>query len=323
MKNDNSSELLKIICDAKKIAVIGHKDSDGDFYGSAFGLKLGLEKIGKKVKILSNENLPEALEFLYFYYNGDISADFVADIDLLIILDTSDKIRTTLPDFVDKYKESKIKILLIDHHTQGDLANIADLSLIEPKSCSVSEMIFNILEELNIELDKNIATCLLTGIETDTSSFQNQNTTKECFFVASRLMAKGARLKTIINNTFGGKPVDMLKIWGLAIDRVYFHKKYNTVISYLGYDDIKKYGISGEALSGIANFLNSIKGAKMFVFLTEEEKGFIRVSLRTRDDKIDVSSLAKILGGGGHMKASGFSFSGYLRVCNEDSATIE
>ncbi len=307
--------ICKAVKKSKKVAIMGHKDGDGDYYGSAFALSLGLEKIGKHNYIVSNEDLPDNLEFLFSFYNGEISSVLESDVDLLIVLDCSDKKRTVMPEVVDLFKLKEI--VLIDHHTKGDLLRLADVSWVNSSFCSASEMVFHLLKELDVEIDKNIATCLLTGIETDTSSFQNQNTTKECFFVASELMARGARLKTIISNTFGGKPIDNLKIWGLAIDRIRMNKRINAIISYLTYEDMKKYEISGEALSGIANFLNSIKGAKIFVFLTEEEKGIIRVSLRTRDDNVDVSVLAKLLGGGGHVKASGFTVHGSIKKSGE------
>jgi phosphoesterase RecJ-like protein len=129
-------------------------------------------------------------------------------------------------------------------------------------------------------------------------------------------MAHGARLKIINKNLFGSKDVDVLKLWGLAMNRLYHNKKWGVVSTYLSNKDIQECGISVEALSGIINFLNSVKGARMIVLITEEEAGKIKVSFRTRDERVNVARLAAAFGGGGHNKAAAFKLSGKLNINN-------
>jgi phosphoesterase RecJ-like protein len=254
---------------------------------------------------------------LFFYYSGEILDKYVAGPDLVILLDSSDFGRLVAPEIAEEYKKAGATMVQIDHHSRGDLAEFVDLSYINSESCSASEIVFNLLNELGVMIDKNIATCLLAGIVGDTSSFQNQNTTKECFAASSELMKRGARLRTIVNNTFGGKEVDTLKVWGLAMERLYVDKHFGIVSTYLTYEDIEKYGLSAEATSGIVNFLNSIKDAKAVVLITEQERGIIKVSLRTRDEHVDVAKIARQLGGGGHIKAAAFSIPGSLKMLTE------
>lgn len=296
---------------------MGHKGGDADCYGSLFGLKLGLESLRKRVDIISTEDFPEGLSFLFFYFNGDIKSEIIPDVDLFIAVDSADISRLVAPEIAKQYQERGVKIAQIDHHTKGDLSESANVSFRDEQACSTTEIVYNLLKVLGAKIDKNCATCLLTGIVGDTSSFQNQNTTKECFSIASDLMKLGARQKVISDNIFGGKEVDMLKVWGLAMERLYVNERYGIVTTYLTYSDIETYGMSPEVLSGIANFLNSIKGAKVVVLISEEEKGTIKVSMRTRDEHVNVANIAKMLGGGGHVKASGFSFPGSLNILTE------
>jgi len=311
------TEIAKLVNSSKHIVLMGHKGGDSDCYGSLFGLKLGLETIGKKVDIISTEDFPEGLDFLFFYFPGEISGKYIPGVDLVILLDAPVISRLVSPEIAQQYKDAGVKTVQLDHHVQGDLLEFVDVSYINDKACSVSEIVFNLLNELGVTIDKNIATCLLAGIVGDTSSFQNQNTSGECFSISSELMKKGARLRTITNNLFGGKEVDALRVWGLAMERLSVNKKLGIVSTFLTYEDINKFGLSNESTGGIVNYLNSIKGARIVILLMEQEKGVIKVSLRTRDEHVDVAKLARQLGGGGHIKASALTFPGSLKMLTE------
>lgn len=312
------SKVTKLINDSKRIAIMGHANGDADCYGSALGLATTLTAMGKDAKVLAAEAFPDSLDFLLFYYNGEIARD-IESVDLLILVDSSDIDRLSDPALAKKLKKSRAKVVLLDHHLPGDLSQFADVAIVNTKTSATSEIIFYLALELGVEIDKNLATCLLAGIVGDTSSFQNQNTNEDSFFVASELMKRGARLKTIVNHLFGDKEVDVLKLWGLAMERLSVNKKYSVASTYLTYENITSYGLSKEAVSGIVNFLNSIKGVAAVMLVTEEEKGLIKVSFRTRNEHVNVAQIARQLGGGGHVKAAGFVFPGSLKELTEGS----
>jgi phosphoesterase RecJ-like protein len=299
------------------IALMGHRGGDSDCYGAMFGLKLGLESLGKTVEIISTEDFPEGLSFLFYYFPGEIRGEYVPGVDLFIALDSSEVKRLVAPEIANTYKEDGTSIVHLDHHVPGDLEQFADSSYINMKVSSTSEIVYRLLVSLDVVFDKNMSTCLLAGIVGDTSSFQNQNTTGESFAIASELMKRGARLNSIIAHTFGGKEVDVLKIWGLAMERLQVDQTYGVVTTYLMLEDVREYGLSPEAVSGVVNFLNSIKGARVVALITEEEEGSIKVSLRTRDEHANVASIARQLGGGGHVKAAGFTFPGHLKMLTQ------
>jgi len=311
------TEIATALGSAQRVALMGHHGGDSDCFGAMFGLKLGLESLGKQVEIISPEDFPESLSYLFYYFPGSVDTKYVPNRDLLMLVDTSEVNRLEAPEIFTKYKDEGVGLALLDHHVHGGLQEIVDYAHVDTAVSSTSELAYQLLSELKVNIDKNMATCLLAGIIGDTSSFQNQNTTEASFAVASELMRKGARLNNIVSNTFGGKDVDVLKIWGIAMDRLWFDKKYGIVTTYLTLGDIKGFGLSSEAVKGIINYLNSIKGAKIVMLITEEEEGVIKVSLRTRDEHVNVAELAKNFGGGGHVKAAGFSFPGSLKTLTE------
>lgn len=307
----NSKEISELLKQAKSVALFGHILPDGDCYGSVFALKIALESAGKQAFSYISDDVPEYLSFLEDYKSLKSQKDF-SSADLVIILDSSDIKRTENNDALYEYKKTGAKICLIDHHTLGDFVDFVDFLWQDAKKSSTSEMVLEILKEMDLDIKKEAATLLLTGIETDTSSFQNQNTTAESLEAGAFLMSKGARYTRIITNTFHAKDMDTIKLYGLILERLVYNKKYGTIVGYLTQEDAKELKIEGDISTGIANYLNTIEDAKMIVFITEVEEGILKVSLRTRDEKVDVSTLARKLGGGGHIKASGFTIRGKI-----------
>jgi phosphoesterase RecJ-like protein len=307
---NNKQKIAQIITQSQSIVIMGHVSGDGDSFGSAIGLKLALEKIGKKAEVVAEDGLPLHLEFLYEYFNFPIRDCFQADCDLIVGVDWSEVQRAACSEMVKEAQKSGIKVAIVDHHTAGRFIEKADCAWVDPKACATAELVMELIQELNIPIDKNIATALMTGIETDTSSFQNQNTTNSCFLAGSTLMRYGARLQNIKKGINADRTVEVLKLWGIALSRLSFSDKYKAAITYLTYQDAVNLGLSTKSINGPTNFLNSIKGAKIVLMMTEEEPGMIKVSLRTRDEHVDVSKLARLVGGGGHVKASAFRFAG-------------
>lgn len=291
---------------------MGHKQGDVDSYGATFALAMCLESLGIQVEVISGEKFPDNLDFLLNYFTGSVVPKAEHSFDTFVILDTSDLERTVDSSLATQYLKQAKDSIYIDHHTKGDLSEMVSVSLRDETVSSTSELIFEVITDLGVTIDKNIASLLLAGIIADTSSFQNQNTTERALTVASELLKKGARQKTIVSQIFGGSEVDALKLWGLAMDRLNLNKSHGVVSTYLTNEDITSCGISGDAVSGIVNYLNQIAGARMVMLVTEEDEGQIKVSFRTRDDSVDVAAFARQLGGGGHVKASGLSFAGSL-----------
>lgn len=311
MEEIRSNNIVQGLIDAKKIAIIGHKESDADCFGAMLALQQGLESLGKTVLIISPEKLPKSLEFFNKFSIKPFKAEYIDGCDLVVVVDCPDLSRSTVPQVLAQYRDSHKKIALIDHHIPGTLKNV-DYPLIVQKCCSASEIVYYLLVQLKARIDKNIATFILTGIYNDTSNFQNTTTTEGSLKVASEMILIGAHLNTIVNQSVSGQSIEALKGWGLILSRLYLNPKYNIAITYLTAKDIKDNKLDADTLIGVSNYINVIKGARGTVFISENNEGIIKISLRTRDKDINVAKLAKHFGGGGHPKAAGFSFKGQI-----------
>ncbi len=311
----NFSKISKLILQKNKILLMSHKDgnSDGDAIGSLLALTLSLRKLGKTAIPVLEKKPKETFGFLP--HLGKIKNFCPQDVDLVILIDFATKKRASFPEDLEQFLAQKIPVIVIDHHPAEDLSKLAELKMIDTSASAVCEMLYFLILDLGVKIDKDIAQALLAGIFTDTYSFQNPNTTRRTLEVSSSLLAAGARLKKITDNIVYEKSLKETRLLSRAIERLFENREYSILVTYLTEDDLREFGVSPEDASGVANFLNSVSGISVVLFLLEEN-GVINGSLRTRKDDVNVARLAKFLGGGGHRKASGFEISGKIVAKN-------
>lgn len=308
----------KLIQNSSNITLLTHKDAgqDGDALGSMVSLAFACSKINRESHPFLSDKV--ASNFLFLPGLDMLDDKFYENTDLLIFLDCADYKRG---DFNPKIKKliDCVPSILIDHHPLGDLSHFVQFKICNLQAAATTELLFFLLYHLGVEIDKEVATALLTGIITDTNSFQNPNTTRKTFCVASNLLSCGARMDEIVHNIFYQKSISTLKLWGKAFSRLYVNNKYNFIISYIREEDLLECQVNKEEVSGIVNFLNLgvANQADIVLFLIEKE-GKIKASLRTQKNSIDVSQIAKIFGGGGHQKAAGFEIKGRFVLRNGD-----
>lgn len=302
---------VELIKKSEKILLLTHKDPDGDALGSLLGLSFALLKLDKKICPVLSEEISQNLLFLPGLKM--LQGKTKPNPDLIILLDFPDLKRSELSKETERLIRNTPSIL-IDHHPKGDLCNLCTYQIYNQKAAATAELLYFLINKLSVTIDKNIATALLTGIITDTNSFQNSNTTIESFEIASSLLSAGARVEPIINSIFYQKSPNILKLWGRAMMRLWKNEKYNLLITVLTSDDFRKCGIGKEGTEGVINFLSlTLNPSVNGVLLLAEENGKIKGSLRTQKERVDFSTLARILGGGGHQKASGFIIDGKLK----------
>lgn len=297
---------------AQHIMLVSHQRPDGDTAGAALAMAHYLEGLGKDFTCFCCGELSATLKFLpkAGNYKCDHSVLSQTKFDLLIVLDSGDLKYAGIEDHI-KELSHEFKIINIDHHPTND--HYGDYNLVIHEASSTCEIIHDLLDGVDA-LNKNIATCLLTGIVTDTNGFSNLATSAASIEAAGKLLLHGANLKQITQFTLEHRPIDTLRLWGRALERLNKDEATGTVSTFITYDDIKECDAGAEALEGVANFLNSLDEAKhnMVMVLTERERGVIKASVRTTSPLLDVSKFAKMMGGGGHKKAAGFSIKGSL-----------
>lgn len=307
--NSIKEKIIAEINQANKIGFITHKEGDGDAFGSMLALERVIHKIGKKTVIFSNEKLPQIFEIIEneVAYNP---VEQYENIDLLICFDANSIKRFSVPAVLEA-AISKTKIVVIDHHLNGELEETSTLYWRDLTVSSTSEMVFHLISKMGLEIDKITATLLLFGIETDTFSLQFTNTSPSTFRSVAELLKKGARLKTVVESAFGGKPITIVKLLGRAIDRMKLEKS-GLAHTYITLKDMEELDLTEQSSSGVANFLDQVKEAKVTVVLQEKPNGIIRVSMRSNNSDINVAEICEKFGGGGHSKASGFETEGTI-----------
>jgi phosphoesterase RecJ-like protein len=310
----------KIIA-AKNILLVTHEHPDGDGLSSLCALAVFLNSLGKNQTLYCANQPQDFFSFLPQIHklttriplSGGVAegrGGFSA-FDLIIVLDCGSLGRTKLAEEIKNRNENQF-VIEFDHHPKID--DYSDLEIRAPKS-STAELLYSFFSLNNLEVTKDIANCLLTGILTDTGNLLFGAVTEETIKVSSTMLLHGATFPKITKHTLQNKSLAAMKAWGKILDNLKLNKKYNLAFSVLTFDEIqalrKEFG-SENLLDAATDILNNVDGVKAVVFLREEEKGKIRGSLRTKDDAVDVSRLAAFLGGGGHPKASAFRLPGHI-----------
>jgi len=279
-----AKQIHNLVKQANHILLVPHQNPDGDALGSVSAF---MSYLNKHNIIHSAFSLTKPLEkFSYLPHSQKISnkEDVWQDasIDMVIIFDSGD--------------------LNYDHN------------LVIENASSTAEVLFNYFKYNKINIDKKMATALLTGIITDTDNFTNSATSVSSLSAASELIRTGGDLNMIKNALLKDKTVSSLILWGVVLTRLTMDEKSSIVYTYLTKDDLKTNHINENEAEGMANFLNNLSEGKAGLILKETEEGKIKGSFRTTHDDVDVSAYAMKLGGGGHKKAAGFTIEGPMDI---------
>lgn len=292
---------------AQQVLIGTHEHPDGDAIGSTLALMQALRMQGKKAVVYIPDPAPDYLQFLPSFDQLTVTPPDTSTFDAIVLLDYTQLYRTHLTEAVQHHQNT----IAIDHHQ--DNRGETNLNLVIPQAAATAHIIAELFRSYDVPITKDIATCLLTGIFTDTGSFMHDSTTPEILKLASDLMSKGARLAHIAHETYQKKDLPSLRIWGRALSRLLVNESGGPGVSVITYHDLEECNATLDDLSGVVNLLNTLPQTSYTMLLTEYEPGKIKGSLRSEPHKgINVSAIARKLGGGGHKLASGFEVEGHI-----------
>lgn len=313
ISKEKLNKFKELVDNAETIAIASHINPDGDNLGSTLALRKSLELYGKDVELLANDTIDDYLHFLPEKENyKEASRD---SYDLFMILDCSEFDR--IGDSLTPIARASKNTLVIDHHVGGGIDT--DLNLIYDTAPATCELVFEIIERLDLPIDKDIASLIYTGLCTDTNRFLYSNVTEYTFYVAGRLLSLGADSEYIYRNLYQSKPMKVMKFQTEVISNAEFmDKKAYSIISK---DLVKKHGVQMGDAETIVGMLRDIDEVEVSMILKEYDNGEYKVSLRSKD--VDVARVARENGGGGHIKASGFSiFDDSLEAASKKAIAI-
>ncbi len=307
MKNNEPSQVVDSLFSFRSYLVVTHMRPDGDAIGSVLALKHALEDMKKDVVAHCIDPLPENLKFLPGSDSIQRSVPANARFDSVVFLDCG------APDRAgDHIRPEKIRnsvVINIDHHINDN--PFGDLCWVDTSASSTCEMLYDIFFRAKITISSSIATCLYTGLLTDTGSFQFSNTTGRVLEIASKLVTYGADPQSIAQNVFESASPKRLLLLGKVLDTLRYHADFRIASAKLLRSMIDSVGASTTDSEGFVNMLRQVKPVKVAVLFREDNDGRIHVGLRSKDH-YDVSSFAKRFGGGGHAHAAACRLNGTI-----------
>lgn len=308
-----SREAHAALRESRRVLVACHRRPDGDALGSATAIVNWLIGDGSREVVgFCSDPVPDQMAFLEgsdrFVTDGAVFER--DDWDVIVVCDTSDLAHAGLDGRLAAMPRRPRLICFDHHHTNS---GYGDINVIDAAASSASEVVYRFLKSIGADIDRHIATSLVTGIFTDTDGFTNAATSDAALDAAAELMRRGGEIGRIAGLFRRGKTVDALRLWGLVLSRLKRCERTGVASTAVFLDDPVD---SPEQVEGLANFLNAYLDARVVLVLKEAADGKIKGSFRAADDT-DVSAVAKSLGGGGHRKAAGFSVAGRIVECDD------
>lgn len=299
-------EFLAAVDEAKTIFITAHVGPDGDTLGSMLGFKFAIEKARPhvhRVDCVISGKMPDVYRFLpgiKDVLRMETATTLLPQYDMGISVDcgSADRLGLARPLF----ESAKVSVN-IDHHVSNE--RFGTLNVVEPTAAASAEVIFDILKEMKIPLDANIATCLYTGIVTDTGGFKYGNTTAKVLENTSKLVAAGANPEYIFKQIYEEQPMCQVMLQADALRQARFNADKTIGWALATRDLLSQHGALEEHVDGLVESIRRIDSVLVAVVFKETENGQTKVSIRSDTHDIDVSAVMGVFGGGGHKMAAG------------------
>ena len=293
--------ILEEIKKAETIVVLCHESPDGDAVASSLSVMHAVAKLGKEADVI----IPEYSKVFDFLPGADkiLQKGRTNKYDLAISVDCSDLKRLVGGK---EYFETAKRTIEIDHHSVNSM--FADFNYVDPVAPACCQVLIGMFEYFGIDIDKELGTCLLTGIITDTGGFQYSGVSKETFHIASELLDSGVNISKIYKQALETHTRTSFELKKLALERMEFLEDGKVTFTYITKEDEKNVNAENGDYEGIVNEGRNIEGVEVSIFLHELDNGF-KASLRA-NNYVNVSDVCLMFGGGGHLRAAGATMQG-------------
>lgn len=295
------AEMLK---KCQTVLISAHKSPDGDALGSQLALMLALEKLNKTVIAHNLDPVPEIYRFLPHAGRIKTGLPVQGRYDAYVVVD-ADPPRSGL--FDETYPADIL--INIDHHVTN--SREWPLTWLDPDASACGQMIYKLIKELGVTIDRDIALCLYTAIFTDTGSFRYSNTSPESMKIAAAMLEFGADPWLVTENVYESFAYQRLKLLGAVLDGM--ERSGDGRVAWVVVTDelFCQTGTTAEDTDSFINFVRSVKGVEVAVLFRQTGEAQYKLSLRSKG-RIDLSGLAQSFGGGGHKNAAGGTMNGTL-----------
>ena len=305
--SEKFDQIGQVLRENQRFAILSHVRPDGDALGSQLAVGLSLKKLGKDVSIWNEDGMLEKYSFLPHASLLTKPPAEPRDVDVMVALDTA--IQNRLGTTLSAVQSSKLCIN-IDHHPSNP--GYGDIVYIDPKAPATGQILFELLKSQKLPIDPAIAENLYVAIATDTGSFQYPNTTARTFEIAAELVRVGVDVGRVSQLTYESYPRRRIELLRDLLSTMRFDAKDRIASFSLSLAMANKIGVLPEDNEGLIDHLRAIRGVIVAVFFEELSDGKVRVSMRSKTDKVNVCAICEKFGGGGHVLAAGARVRGSL-----------
>ncbi len=291
-----------ILKEKDNIEILTHHYPDGDTLGSAYALCLMLQSIGKKARVITSGTVARKYDFLKKGVElQEFERDFVVSVDVAAPSLLGEN-KTEYEDIID---------LCIDHHGTNSIKAV--VSYVDANAAAASEIIYELSKAMGIGLTQDMASCIYTGISTDTGCFRYSNTTPCTMLIAAELMAVTPNWHQINTEMFEVKTREKLTLEKMVYDTLEYSCEGKCALIYTTLDMQRQAGITDDEMEGLASIPRQIEGVLLGITMREKADGTFKISVRSNKD-VSASDFCARFGGGGHKAAAGCTVEGDLET---------
>ena len=309
--SNRMEDVARLIRSKKTFVLTTHVNPDGDGLGAQSALYVALKRLGKKVHIVNHDPLPPRYFFLPFA-DSYRQSDKIPLHDVCVVMDAGDFTRIR-----EGVRREEFKILVnIDHHYSNNY--YGDYNLVMPKVAATGEVVYRLIQQLKVKIDKPITESIYVSLVTDTGGFRNSNTTPDALRLAAELMEKGADASEVNRKIFSGISKEAMELNRVSLGKIKLYDAGRIGTMTLSQSDLKKTGAVDDDTENLVNQIGKIDTVKISAFLKERTDGRVKLSLRSGNEKVNVANIAKHFQGGGHAYAAGAVLAGPLKTALEN-----
>ncbi len=299
------NEIADILKSKNCVYILTHQYPDGDTLGSAYGLCRALQALGKKAKVMYSGEIADKYKFMQEYVDEEeFTPEYIMSVDVAAL--------KLIGDNLSEYKDNIS--LCIDHHVSNE--NYADVTFVDAMASATAEVIYNLILEFGLEIDKKIAECLYVGIATDTGCFKHSNVTARTHLITAELIGKNIDLERLNKNLFVMKSKKMLNLERMIYDNLQYHFDDRCALIKITKEMLDKCGLSDGNIDGVSSIPKCIEGVEIGLTFREKSENLYKVSVRTVGE-INAMNICKQHGGGGHIHAAGCEVTGSFEEAKE------
>jgi phosphoesterase RecJ-like protein len=307
-ENASFEQIGEVLRDHQSFVLISHVRPDGDAIGSQLALGFALMAAGKSVRLINEDGLPDNLAFMAGSEKIELPPAEPLDVEVAIALDTATK-----PRLGDRalHAASKAKLWLnIDHHISNP--KYGDLNLIDPTSPATGQILYQLITALELPMPAESRDAIYVAVSTDTGSFQYPSTTAKTYELGADLIHRGLDVGTINSNIYDNYPFRRLELMRTLLNTLELSEDGIVANWTMRDQDRINLKLLPEDSEGLIDLIRAIRGVLLAVFFEELPDGKIRISMRSKDRRLDVCQIASEFGGGGHALAAGIRMKGPL-----------